>query len=371
MNRPLHVAHVVLSLDVGGLERIVLDLVREGMALGSRVTVVCVEREGVLAHDARSLGARVVSIGKPPGLRPKTYERLRAVFRELQSNVVHTHQVTALFYAGRAARRAGVPLVVHTEHGKHYAARFLTRMQGRLAARNARRFFCVSDDLAKEVERCRIVPKDKIFVVRNGIETARFAKSAERTELRRSLSFPHAAAVIGTVGRLSDVKRQDVLLRGFAQVRKVMPEARLLLVGDGPMRGSLEALAIELGIGSSVHFAGYQADPQRFLQAMDAFALTSRSEGMPLAVLEAWAAGVPVIASRVGGLPEMIEKGKTGLLFDFPDAGQLAKGLVRILCEPGLAAGLRETARQHVQTRFDSRVMAEQYAAHYRELLGA
>ena len=141
--------------------------------------------------------------------------------------------------------------------------------------------------------------------------------------------------MIGTVGRLDEIKRQDLLIRAFGAVRARFPEVHLLLVGDGPRRDELRGLAEGLGLSDCVHFTGYQAEPEKSLQAMDLFALTSRSEGMPLSVLEAWAAGLPVVASRVGGLPELIEHGQTGLLFAPDDETELARVLGELVAEPG------------------------------------
>ncbi len=363
------VAHVVLSLDLGGLERIVLDLLREGRKRGRRADVICLERPGTLAPQAEALGARVVCVDKMPGLRPGTIGRLAAALRRLHPEVVHTHQIGALFYAGPAARRAGVPLVVHTEHGKNYAQRRRTRWLGWLAGRYAARFFCVSADIAAEVTAGRIVPRRKIHVVANGIDTARFRAQGDARELRQELGIPAAAPVVGTIGRLSEIKQQDLLLRAFARISERLPEARLLLVGDGPLMGSLRQLAQDLGQAERVHFAGYQARPERYLQVMDLFALTSRSEGMPLAVLEAWAAGLPVLASDVGGLPELIDPGRNGHLFRSGDEAGLADGLYQLLRDREYARRLGTAGRQLVTDRYDVRHMAQAYDEHYRASL--
>jgi glycosyltransferase involved in cell wall biosynthesis len=156
-------------------------------------------------------------------------------------------------------------VVVHTEHGQTYANRLRTRILGRLAGRFVARFFCVSRDIANEVATCRIVPSDKIAVVANGIDTAAFDHNGDPKGLRLSLGIPVEAPLVGTVGRLSEIKRQDLLVRAVARLE----EAHLLLVGDGPLEGSLRALAKELGAQSRVHFAGYQARPEAYLRAMD------------------------------------------------------------------------------------------------------
>jgi glycosyltransferase involved in cell wall biosynthesis len=365
---PLRVVHVVLSLDLGGLERVVVALVREGARLGQRVAVVCLERPGTLAARVEELGAAVICLHKRPGLRLGIVGRLKAVFQELRPDVVHTHQIGALFYAGPAARQTRVPAVVHTEHGKHYAGRLRTRWLGRLAARHAARFVCVSQDIADEVVSCRVAPRKKVGVVFNGIDTRAFEDAESVASIRQTLGVPQGAPLIGTVGRLSEIKRQDLLLRAFARVRERVPDAHLVLVGDGPMMRSLRELAAKLGIDGNVHFAGFQARPEPYLLAMDVFALTSRSEGMPLVVLEAWAAARPVVTSNAGGLPDLIDDGRTGILFPSGDELMLSEALCGLLVDRELAARLGVAGRREVESRYDVGRMGDEYDRHYREL---
>lgn len=342
-------------------------MVRSGVRGGQRVSVVCLERPGELAGGVERAGARVYCVNKRPGLRLGTVGQLRKLFEDIRPDVVHTHQIGALFYAGPAARRAGVPVVVHTEHGKHYDnAPLRRRLMARWAARYAQRYFCVSADIAAAVLSRRIAPAWKIEVVANGIDTARYAQSSDASALRETLGIPLEAPVVGTVGRLAEVKRQDVLLRAFARLHGA---CHLVIVGDGPMRPALQRLATELEISERVHFAGYQETPERFFHVMDVFALTSRSEGMPLAVLEAWAAGVPVVASRVGGLPELIEEGVNGLMFEAGDDPTLAIHLEHLLLDLEQARALGAAGRQTVRSQFDVSVMAQRYQERYLELL--
>jgi glycosyltransferase involved in cell wall biosynthesis len=366
----IHVTHAVLHLHTGGLERVVLSLVREGLRLGQRVSVLCLEEPGALAADVAAMGAPVRTIGKCPGLSPRLVGSIRAELAALGTHVLHTHQIGALFYAGPAARRAGVSAVVHTEHGRHYDARARTRWLGRWAALWADRYCCVSRDIADAVAARRVAPTRKIEVVPNGIDTTRFAR-CNASSLRRQLGIPEGAPVIGTVANLREVKRQDVLIRGFA--RLAGPVGRLphlLLVGDGPLRQSLEQLARDSGVAPRVHFVGAQSEPERFLHMMDVFALTSRSEGMPLAILEAWAAGLPVVASRVGGLPELIRESQTGLMFESGDDAGLAAHLKTLMSDPARAAQIGAAGQSQVRERHDVSVMAGAYHRHYASLLG-
>jgi sugar transferase (PEP-CTERM/EpsH1 system associated) len=368
---PLHVVHVVLTLDVGGLERNVVNQVREGQKLGQHVSIVCLERPGTLAEQVEGLGGRVLSLGKKPGLRPAIVLRMRKALRELRPDVVHTHQLATLLYGGAAARSLGVPVVVHTEHGREqYATRLKTRLLGRTAGRFCDRFYCLTGDMARAVRTARIVPDSNLRVIHNGIDIAKFQGAANDTPaVRRSLSIPPDATVIGTVGRLSEVKRQDVLIRAFARVRQTVHAAHLVLVGDGPLLHELQSLAASLGVADAVHFAGYQPHSGPFLRAMDVFALTSRSEGMPQAVLEACVTGLPVVASRVGGLPEVIEDDVTGLMFTPGDDAALSALLCGLLAAPARRQAMGAAARARVEARFSVARMAGDYHRDFVQLL--
>jgi glycosyltransferase involved in cell wall biosynthesis len=321
----------------------------------------------MLASRVQALGAQLLCARKGPGIHLNTIRQVRAMLARLRPDVVHTHQVTALFYAGPAARSLGIP-VVHTEHGKHYATRLRTRLLGRLAGRFAQRVFCVSDDIASEMITHRIVPSRKVEVVRNGIDTQKFQMPVDAEGMRRDLGIPIDAPVIGTIGRLSEVKRQDLLIRAFHRLLPEIPNAHLLLVGDGPLLSELRQLAAALGVAGNVHFTGYQAEPQNFLQVMNVFALTSRSEGMPLVILEAWAVGMADVASDAGGLPELIQRGCTGLLLPSGDEVALAEALRQMLSDPAYARTLAHAGRRCVEAKYHARQMAEAYHRRYLKL---
>jgi sugar transferase (PEP-CTERM/EpsH1 system associated) len=367
----LNVMHIVLSLDVGGLERNVVNQVREGVKLGQRVAVVCLERPGVLAPQAEKLGARVISLDKPPGIRLGVVGRLRPAVRSFRPHVIHTHQIGSLFYAGLTALVSRVPLIVHTEHGREtYDQRLRTRWLGRLGGRFARRFYCLTKDMAEWVTSHRIVPPAKVRVIHNGIETDCFREPGNTAAVRAGLNIPADARVIGTVGRLNEIKQQDLLIRAFAKIKEPNPPIHLLIVGEGPLREVLERQAAELGVASRVHFAGYQPETAPYLHAMQVFALTSRSEGMPQALLEACVAGVPVVASRVGGIPEVIEHERNGLLFESGNEAALGNAIESLLMSPDLARRLAGNARVQVESTFNVGRMAAEYHRDFLEILG-
>ena len=170
-------------------------------------------------------------------------------------------------------------------------------------------------------------------------------------------------------GRMEKLKRQDLLIQAFRPIKTTMPEARLLLVGDGPEREALAQLSRRLGLCEHVHFAGYRSDRERCLAAMDVFTLSSDSEGTPLALLEAWAARLPVVATAVGGLRELIEHGLTGLLVPPGDSERLARALQRLLADEALRQTLAAAGNAAVCSRFTLSAMAHKYANEYHEIL--
>jgi glycosyltransferase involved in cell wall biosynthesis len=366
---PLRVAHIVISLDCGGVERLVLDLVRQGQTLGQKLSIICLVQAGDFAGQARRHGIAVYTLNKGPGIRLGLVPRLGRLLHTLGVNVIHTHEIGALFYTGPAAGVGERPIILHTEHGKNYPFGSRKCWLGWLAAHWAGRICCVSADVAADLVFLGIARRQKIVLVPNGIDTSRFALPRGAGEIRPRLGIQPNAFVIGTVGRLDEIKCQDLLLLAFARLHERIAQARLLLVGEGPQRQVLEQLAVRLGIGREVFFAGYQEQPERYLASMDVFALTSRSEGLPLAILEAWAAGLPVVASSVGGLPELIAHGQTGILFPSGQAGALASALEKIWTDPDLARRLAEAGRRLVRDRYDVSVMARAYQDHYLDLL--
>lgn len=369
----LRVVHVVLSLDVGGLERVVLELARQAVTCHQEVTVLCLVHPGSLAEEAEHSGARVISLSKRPGLTPGLVWRIQSVLRELAPDVVHTHQIGALLYAGPAAKREAVRAIVHTEHINNIAKattpmkRLRVRGLWWLAGRYAQRFFCVSDDIALAAK--PFVKEDKLCVISNGIDVPAFSGRESRPTIRAQFNIPSDAPVVGTVGRLNEVKSQDVLIRAFAGLHAHHPASHLLLVGDGPARQELERLTAELKLTDFVHFAGYQSEPHRFLQAMDLFALPSRMEGMPLAILEAWASKLSVVATRVGGVPKLVEDGKTGLLIEAGDCAALQSRLEQLIENPSLASQIADSGLDQVSHCYSAARMAMDYNRHYHNLL--
>jgi glycosyltransferase involved in cell wall biosynthesis len=363
---PLRIVHVLPSLAVGGQERVALDLARRQLEEGHRVRVIALDpRAGGPVADA--LGAAGIATLAVPKLGPTIDPSLplRLAWRLRGADIVHTHGPLALVYGATAGRLAGAA-VVHTKHGADPGPLRRAAIR-RAAASLVDAYVAVSEATAALARAHRDVSDARLVVVPNGVDLRRFGPDPRaRAAVRRELGVPEGAWLVGTVGRLVDVKDQALLVRAASRAGH-----DLLLVGDGPERAALERLVAKLGAHSRVRFAGERADVPRLLAALDLFALTSRSEGLPLVLPEAMATGLPVVATRVGGVPQVVDDGETGFLVDPGDEPALVARLEDFAADPTRARAFGARARGVALARFSLGRMASAYEALYRSLVAS
>ena len=362
---PPRIVHVVYSLEVGGLENGVVNLIN-GLRDEFRHAVVCVGQSGVLQEGLPS-GVDVVTVGRGSARDRWVALRLARVFRALRPTIVHSRNWPAI-EAIPAARLAGVPLVIHGEHGREAADpegrdRRRNRIR-RLLAPWVDRFVAVSADLRRWLAGTVGVPEGKLVTICNGVDTHRF-RPGECAAARHGLGLVEDHPVVGTVGRLDPVKDQAGLLEAFARVKGAHPEAVLLIAGDGPCRGELEARAAVLGLGPGVRFLGETKEVPAVLRSLDVFVLPSIAEGISNTVLEAMATGLPVVATRVGGNPELVEEDVTGALIPPREPAALAAAIGGYLGEPARRFAHGAAGRRRALERFDLAGMVSAYRELY------
>lgn len=363
----MKVLHINGGGDTGGGKSHLVALLPElrKLAIDAELAVFS---PGLLAEETDALGIPVHCLGVKHMMSLTLLRRLRHLLVALKPDIVHTHGGRANFYGRLAARLAGIPLVVTTVHSHidlDYSA-FLPNLWfsavDKMTRRLADHFIAVSHELCAALIKQRVA-KDRISVVHNGIAEL----TAEPLDLRAEFRLK-AGPVICAVGRLVPVKRFDILLKAQAHVLARVPESKLVLVGDGPLEAELKHLAAELNISRSVVFAGYRCDARQILAGSNVFVVSSDMEGLPIVLLEALAAKVPVVATGVGGIPEIIVPQTNGLLVPPGDARQLADAIVLSLQEPSGAAARAEAGQGWFCAHATARVMAEKTAAVYREL---
>lgn len=362
------IAHVLSSFALGGQERVALDLAREQERRGHEVLAVSLaaEPEGVLGERFRRASVRTHTIPKRSGVDPILPFVLGKWLARQRVEVVHTHNPQALVYgapAGKLARAA----VLHTKHGINPDPR-RRRWLRRVAASLADAYVAVTPSLAEVARRAHECDPERLHVVANGIALANFAASSEsRREVRSELGIPLDAWVVGTVGRLAPEKNQALLIRALAG--ELGPRQRLILVGDGAERSSLETLSRDLHLEGFVRFTGARDDVARLLSAFDVFALSSRSEGLPLVLLEAQACALPVVSTRVGGIPDLVDDGQTGLLTAPGNEAAFGAALRTLRLDPLQCERLGRAGHDRVIARHSAERMATQYLVLYQRLV--
>lgn len=350
------VVHVVLQLQTGGMEKLLVEFARHADRSRFDLRFVSMSGGGPVVEELAALDWPVDVLHAPPGLRPSLVWKLARLLHRWQADVVHLHNSSPLIYGGPAARLAGVSPVIYTRHGqRHQASRSQTALF-RLASRCADRIVCVSDDSAS-LCLAEGLSRQKVCRIWNGIDTDRFA-----------FAGPQAAGPAVMVGRLSPEKDVETLIRATSLVVQQQPSFRLEIAGDGISLPSLQKLSAELGLEKHVRFLGAVRDVAGVLGRASLFALPSLTEGISLTLLEAMARGLPVVATRVGGNPEAVTEGQTGLLVPPRSPEALAHAIRRVQTDPHAAAAMGQAGRWRVEQHFDVRSMVQRYESVYRGL---
>jgi glycosyltransferase involved in cell wall biosynthesis len=306
-----------------------------------------------------------------------TLARLVDLMRQFRPHVVHTHTAKAGAVGRLAARLTSVPVVVHTFHG-HVFSGYFGRLGSRLAVLAERflaglsdRLITLSVQLREEIARFGVAPLDKIEVIPLGLDLGRFAGGASRRPgaLRQALGLRPEATVIGSVGRLVPIKNHWLFLQAAGALRAAGRDAVFVIVGDGELRAPLEAEARRLRLDGSVYFTGWRRDLPEIYADLDLLVNTSLNEGTPVAVIEAMAAGVPVVATRVGGVPDVIADGLTGTLVASGDVEALVRALNACLDCPEQSRRMAEAACHLALERYSREQLVERIDSLYSRLL--
>ena len=385
MAEPIRVLRVIARLNVGGPALHVSYLTSELDRIGYETLLVAgrvSEGEGSMESAATDRGIAPVYIPSlqreiSPFVDAVSIARLARIIREFRPHILHTHTAKAGAVgrlAAQAAGRARPPVVVHTFHGhvlRGYFGAGKTEVFRRLEktlARATDALIAVSPEVRDDLVSLGIAPAAKIAVIRLGLDLdARTTAPADaRSALRAELAIPDDAFVVGWLGRMTEIKRVEDLLRGFASVSE---DAHLLLAGDGPLRHDLEALGRDLGLGQRAHFVGFRDDVGSVYAASDVIALTSMNEGTPVTMIEALAAGRPVVSTDVGGVSDVVESGRSGLLVAPGDVDALSAALSRLENAPEERARMGEAGRESVRDRYSVPRLVRDVDALYRDLL--
>jgi sugar transferase (PEP-CTERM/EpsH1 system associated) len=367
---PLAVEMVLPSLEIGGMETMVATLAQALTAQGHRVGVTCLQQEGELAQEVRRAGIPVALVpcpGSAPLVQP--HPGLRNHFAARAPDVVHAHN-GVWAKAALAARAAGVRAVIHTAHGFTSDEPWFGDALRWWAGLRTDRVAAVSAPLREHLVRKARIPASRVVTIINGIDTTRFAPHGRSGILREALGIGPDIPLVGCVARLDPVKNLPLLLDAMTLLVRHVPDARLALVGDGPLRESLREQAKALGLDSRIVLAGKFPDTAPVYRDLDVFALPSVSEGTSISVLEAMASGTPVVATAVGGTPWLLGGGACGTLVPSGDGRALAEAIRSLLADPIGRRRMAQAARERVLEEFGHAAMVCAYEKLYRQVAG-
>ena len=329
----------------------------------------------------RDAGFQVEVLGRRPGFDTQCMRDLAKLWRKHGVQLVHAHQYTPYFYAmGARGFFRKTPPILFTEHGRFFPdlPNWKHKIFNRIFSGSRDGISAVSRSVGDALVKNEGIPASRIEVVLNGIDERRFAEKrladAEKTALRASLGLTNERVILFTA-RLDPIKDHPAAIRAM-KILLEMPAGQsaqkpvLLLAGGGPERSNLEQCISENGLEKHVRLLGERSDVAELLQIAEIFLLTSKSEGIPLTILEAFASGVPVAATNVGGIPEVIESGKNGLLAPSGDSGKIAEHLNRLLTEPEFASSISQNAQERFFREFTETKMVGEYEKIFLRLLG-
>jgi glycosyltransferase involved in cell wall biosynthesis len=364
---PRGVLHLIKGLGRGGAEQLLVDAVRYLDTDRHRYEVAyLLPWKDALAADLRSQGVAVHCLEGAGGTA--WLVRLRRLVRERGIGLVHSHSP----YAAIGARTALGTRHVYTEHNVWQRYHRATYWGNLLTFFRNDHVFAVSKQVRGSIRYppgLGLVTVPPVETLYHGLDMARLQEKADPEAVRRELGIPEEAPLVGTVGNFTPKKAHRDLIEAVPAIRRSLPEVRLVLVGHGPLEGDLRARVRDLGLESSVTFAGYRTDATRLADAFDVFVLPSRFEGLSIALLEAMALGRAVVATRVGGSPEVIEDGESGILVQPGDPRALAEAIRSLLRDPSRRARMGEAARRRAG-RFDIGSAAARMEEVYEGLLG-
>jgi len=363
----VRVMHIVLSLGVGGAEKLVYNIVRESDPAEVYSVVCCLDMIGPLGEQLIENGFNIYHQKRVNGIDFSLVSWLRKIIIREKIEVIHAHQYTPYFYAVLSSAFIRNILIIYTEHGRLYPDRRRLKrfVFNPLFARFTDHIISISESTKKAMITYDNFPSRKIKVVLNGVKFENI-KNINISQKRRSLGLEDKSLIVGTAARLDGIKNIPMMLRAFKIVLSQIPDTFLLIAGKGPKEEELKALSSELGISNRIVFLGLRHDLPEIYQLYDVFALSSFTEGISITLLEAMAAGIPAVVTDVGGNPEVVINSKTGYLVPLSDEHAMADRILELLRDPQKRSLMGQNAAARARKHFSFNRMLSDYLQLYQ-----
>ena len=364
------ILHLFITLPMGGAENLLLSVLGRLDPERFASTVCCIGERGMLGERVMAMGVPLVELNllRKGGVDRAIVPALAELIRRERIDLIHSHLYHANFYGRLAARKAGIPAVASV-HNTYNRPKLHRRLVNWYLARHTATIIAGSEEIRRDIVRYDHVPEQRVELIPNSVDPSRSDSSLSREEARRNLGLPEDALVLGTVGRLEEQKGHRYLVEALGLLVRDGVNARLLLVGEGRERSALEGLTTQLRLQDRVLFLGTRSDLGDLFRAMDLFVMPSLWEGLSLAMLSAMAAGLPVVATSVGGVRQVLGNDEYGVTVAPGDARALASRIKHCLADPQHARQLGAKGAQLVRDRYSDEAMVRRLEAIYDRIL--
>ena len=384
--QPIKVLHILPTVEegkgIGGAEKLILFMSEQispekaSFAIAYHVPSRLSDSERTkVEEEFLSRGVKVDTFRSKSKFDLTAVSQLTRIIRSRDIDVIHSHQPRVDFFGAIASKLTGVPLVIT----RHLSIKdtFRNSLKGKIyefidseiSLRFSYLVCAVSSQIADDLIKSRLVPAKKVRVVYNGISVESMHNKVSGKTIRSQFKIPDRIPLVGIIARLNTQKGHEYFIRAASGVIRKNPEVKFLIVGDGPLKGTLEKLAVELKTGSSIIFAGYRTDIAQIVSELDMVVLSSLSEGLPVVILEAMALGKPIVSFSVGGVPEIVENRKTGLLVKEKDVTALTEAILELAEDREKAVIMGEAGRRLAREKFGIEKTVGEYLSIYSALL--
>mgnify|MGYP000217415057 CR=1 FL=1 len=365
----IRILHVVQSLNTGGLENGIVNLINYSNKEDFIIDVLCLRSGGALIQRIGNENSHIYYDDHSNQGKLAAIKKVYALCKKNEYDIIHSHGFATMLAAYFGGRLAKCPCIINGEHGTLYYSNLKQRLIQRYLFNKVKLNLTVSATLKTKICQIYSTPPEQFKTILNGVDSNLFYPNKRQEKLRHSLVLSEDNVVIGSVGRLVEVKNYPSLIRAMKSVSAKFPEAILLFVGDGPEYESLQKKVDQAGINSQVKFLGRRDDIPNLLSLFDVFVLPSFCEGLSNTILESMACGTPVVASRVGGNVEIIDDGETGHLYTSDDSEELAEVLLKLVADSHKRKLLGQQARRHIEKQFSLSSMVKNYEQTYYQLV--
>ncbi len=371
MTSPSNVLFVVDDFAKGGAAVVVYNLIQRLDRSLFKPLLCCLDDTGVLGEELKASGVKVFYLNRQPGTDWGVIKTLRQIIKAENVDLIHAHQYTAFFYGGLAAISSLFKNLIFTEHGRHYPDQRNTKrvIVNKFMLPFTARIIAVSPAVKQSLITYEGMPGHRIEVIFNGIDCHKYNIFIDTANKKKELELSPTSLLCGMIARLGTEKDHATLIRAMSKITLKYPQARLLLIGDGPKKSELENLVRQSGLADKVIFTGSRRDIPELLAILDVAVLSTFYEGTSITLLEAMAAEKPVVASRVGGNPLVVEDGDNGFLVPPNNPEALADRLLQLFADESLRKKMGQAGRRHVQQQFSLNQMMANYEKLYQQIL--